>query len=104
MERDTITIRLDGHVTGGDMRAMTTALVPLLDAGTRSRVVSDLRRLRSFTPSAGSAAQLGVWNVRSNIDSVVVVGGTRLARTESRGACALLGVACSFVDILPPAE
>lgn len=102
VEDDTIVIRFDGHVSAGDMRAMTEALVPLLEAsGNGSHVVSDLRRLSSFTSSVGAVAQLGVWRVREKIRSVTVVGGSTLARAISRGACAVLGRPCTLSAALP---
>lgn len=102
VDHDTIVVRLEGHVTGGDMRAMTSTLVPLLELSKDgARVISDLRRLKSFTPSVGVVGQLGVWRARDKIRSVVVVGGSQLARAISRGACAALGIECSFSETIP---
>jgi CheY-like chemotaxis protein len=94
-DEDTLVVCLKGNVTGSDMRAATHALVPLFEAATSGyHVVSDLRSLRSFTPSVGAVGQLDLWNVRAKIRSVRVVGGSYVARLVSRGACRAMGIPC----------
>lgn len=99
VDANTVVVSLKGHVTGSDMRAATNVLVPLFE-GTSSGydVVSDLRSLRSFTPSVGAVGQLDLWRVRNKIRSVRVVGGSHIARLVSRGACRVMGIPCVLSD------
>lgn len=98
-DKDTVVVSLKGHVTGGDMRAAANVLVSLFETTSSGyHVVSDLRSLRSFTPSVGAVGQLDLWHVRSKIRSVRVVGGSHLARLVSRGACRVMGIPCVLAD------
>lgn len=94
-DKNTLVVCLKGHVTGSDMRAATNVLVPLFESTSSGYdVVSDLRSLRSFTPSVGAMGQLDLWSVRAKIKSVRVVGGSYMARLVSRGACRAMGIPC----------
>jgi CheY-like chemotaxis protein len=85
-----------GHVTGVDMRAGTRALADVLEAAGPCDVVSDLRKLTGFDPSAANVAENSVWRVRKNISSVTVLGGSPLARIVSKAACLVLGIPCTL--------
>ena len=101
-DKNTVVVCLKGHVTGSDMRAAADVLVSLFEATSSGyHVVSDLRSLRSFTPSVGAVGRLDLWNVRSKIRSVRVVGGSHLARLVSRGACRVMGIPCVLADAGP---
>jgi len=92
-------VTLAGRVEGGDMRAMTRALLVHLEQGP-IELVSDLRRLTSFAPSVGSIAERALWARRDRIRAVRVIGGSFLARVVSAAACKVLGVPCTFCETL----
>lgn len=97
---DRITITLVGRVKSGDMRAMTAALVVLLERGP-AEIVADLRELGDFTPSVGSIVERTLWKVRRNIAKFHVLGGRLSARLVCAGTCRILGIECSFSDSAP---
>lgn len=102
VEGDMILVRFDGHVSGSDIGAMTSALVSFLEAREDGyRIVSDLRRLSSFSPSVAAIAECAIWRVRERIQSVTFVGGSALARAVSRGACLVLGIPSTFRESWP---
>jgi len=97
-----ILMRWEGRITGADMRAMATALVPLLEATVeRVHVISDVRRLDAVSPSVAAVAQVAIWDVRGKIESVAVIGGSTIVRAMSRGTCGVLGIPCAFHDEWP---
>lgn len=102
VDERTIYLRLIGHVTAGDMRTMTATLVSILKQNPhRFRIISDLRKMSSFTPAVAAVVQSGIWNVRKRIDSVVVVGASSTAWAISRSTCFLLRVPCSLSSEIP---
>lgn len=102
VDADAVTVRLEGPLSGHDMRALIDALVPILETSKAGcHIVADLRRLGGFSPAVGAIGELGLWRVREKIRSLLVVGGSALARTVSRSACALLGISLTFSDALP---
>jgi CheY-like chemotaxis protein len=93
---DAVVLAWVGHVTGADMRAGTRALADVLEAAGPCTVVSDLRNLTGFDPSAANVAENSVWRVRRNIAAVRVLGGTPLARLVSKATCLVLGIPCTL--------
>jgi CheY-like chemotaxis protein len=101
VDANSVVVRLTGHVTGSDMRAATSVLVPLLAAARSGyHVIADLRSLTSFTPSVGAVGQLELWGVRAKIRSVRVLGGSHMVQLVSRGACRVMGIPC-LLDAAP---
>jgi CheY-like chemotaxis protein len=97
-----VLLRFDGHVTASDMRAAVRAVAALLErANEPLRVVDDLRGLVGFDPSVGAVAQSTIWDARHKIKSVVVIGGSTLARLVSRSCCLVLGIECEFANASP---
>jgi CheY-like chemotaxis protein len=96
-------LSLVGRIDTGDMRALTKAMTIRLQAGP-VEIVSDLRRLTSFSPSVASLAQRELWSRRHQIRSVCVVGGSPAARIVSAAACKVLGIAVTFADSIEDGE
>jgi CheY-like chemotaxis protein len=99
-ERD-LMVRIDGHLTGADARATVAQVIKVLAGRDPTHVIVDLRGLTGLDPSAGAATQAGMWEVRHHISSVVVVGGTWLAKAIARSSCLILGLECRLSDTLP---
>ena len=98
---DDLVLQIVGHVTATDMHNAISVLARLLQCSAGHRVVVDLRHVTGFDPSAGFVAETLIWQVRSKIRGVVIVGGSPFAQLVSRGACMVIGVACEIADRMP---
>lgn len=88
-----IVLTWSGYVRAADMRDAVVALLDTMESCEEPMwLVSDLRELVSFAPAAPQRAQREVWKHRHRIRGVISVGGSKLARLLSRGACAMLGI------------
>ena len=90
-----VALTLLGHVRRADVRQLAAALAIHLENGP-VEVVADLQRVTSFAPSAGSAAERSMWDLRHRIRRVRVVGGLFTSRLLTAGACKALGLPCTF--------